>query len=152
MYSIDFNESIIKGIELVDITKVVPHEKIISQKSSILSGFLKSFKDYIIISSILCCSKSMVIIDGHHRYFTLKKLGFKKIPVTKIDYKSAQIKTGILETYSKQKIIEKACSGELMEPKSTSHLIYCNKSKRWEPIMLLSSLFKLDVKTYQENQ
>jgi len=152
MYSIDFNESIIKGIELVDITKVVPHEKIISQKSSTLSSFLKSFKDYIIISSILCCSKSMVIIDGHHRYFTLKKLGFKKIPVTKIDYKSTQIKTGILETFTKQEIIEKACSGELMEPKSTSHLIYCNKSKRWEPIMLLSSLFKLDVKTYRENQ
>ena len=94
----------------------------------------------------------MVIIDGHHRYFTLKKLGFKKIPVTKIDYKSTQIKTDTLETFTKQEIIEKACSGELMEPKSTSHLIYCNKSKRWEPIMLLSSLFKLDVKTYQENQ
>jgi hypothetical protein len=29
MYSIDFDESIIKGLELVDITKVVPHEKII---------------------------------------------------------------------------------------------------------------------------
>ena len=152
MYSIDFNESIIKGIELIDITKVVPHEKIISQKSSTLSSFLKSFKDYIIISSILCCSKSMVIIDGHHRYFTLKKLGFKKIPVTKIDYKSTQIKTDIVETFTKQEIIEKACSGELMEPKSTSHLIYCNKSKRWEPIMLLSSLFKLDVKTSRENQ
>ena len=94
----------------------------------------------------------MVIIDGHHRYFTLKKLGFKKIPVTKIDYESSQIKTGITEVFTKQEIIEKACSGELMEPKSTSHLIYCNKLKRWEPIMLLSSLFKLDVKTYQENQ
>ena len=152
MYSIDFNESIIKGIELIDITKVVPHEKIISKKSSTLSSFLKSFNNYIIISSILCCSKSMVIIDGHHRYFTLKKLGFKKIPVTKIDYTSSQIKTGITEVFTKKEIIEKACSGELMEPKSTSHLIYCNKSKRWEPIMLLSSLFKLDVKTYQDNQ
>ena len=152
MYSIDFNESIIKGIELIDITKVVPHEKIISKKSSTLSSFLKSFNNYIIISSILCCSKSMVIIDGHHRYFTLKKFGFKKIPVTKIDYTSSQIKTGITEVFTKKEIIEKACSGELMEPKSTSHLIYCNKSKRWEPIMLLSSLFKLDVKTYQENQ
>ena len=94
----------------------------------------------------------MVIIDGHHRYFTLKKLGFKKIPVTKLDYQSTQIKTSITEAHTKQEIIEKACSGKLMEPKSTSHLIYCNKSKRWEPIMLLSSLFKLDVKTYQENQ
>jgi hypothetical protein len=152
MYSIDFDESIIKGIELIDITKVVPHEKIINKKSSTLTSFLKSFKDYIIISSILCCSKSMVIIDGHHRYFTLKKLGFKKIPVTKLDYQSTQIKTSITEAYTKQEIIEKACGGELIEPKSTSHLIYCNKSKRWEPIMLLSSLFKLDVKTFQENQ
>ena len=42
----------------------------------------------------------MVIIDGHHRYFTLKKLGFKKIPVTKIDYESTQIKTGIPETFT----------------------------------------------------
>jgi hypothetical protein len=94
----------------------------------------------------------MVIIDGHHRYFTLKKLGFKKIPVTKLDYQSIQIKTSITEAFTKQEIIEKACSGQLMEPKSTSHLIYCNKSKRWEPIMLLSSPFKLDVKTCQENQ
>jgi hypothetical protein len=152
MYSIDFDESIIKGIELIDIAKVIPHEKIISKKSSTLSSFLKSFNDYIIISSILCCSKSMVIIDGHHRYFTLKKLGFKKIPVTKLDYQSIQIKTSITEAFTKQEIIEKACSGQLMEPKSTSHLIYCNKSKRWEPIMLLSSPFKLDVKTCQENQ
>ena len=38
-----------------------------------------------------------------------------------------------------------------MEPKSTSHKIYCNKSKRWQPIMLLSSLFKIDVKSSLEN-
>lgn len=75
MYSIDFDKSIIKGLELVDINDVFPHEKVISKKSSTLSSFLKSFNDYIIISSILCCSQSMVIIDGHHRYFTLKKVG-----------------------------------------------------------------------------
>lgn len=152
MYSIDFDQSIIKGIELIDIEKVLPHEKIISKKSSNLSSFLKSFDEYIIISSILCCSKSMIIIDGHHRYFTLKKMGFKKIPVTKIDYLSSQIKTGITEKYSKKEIIEKALNRELMEPKSTSHKIYCAKSKRWEPIMLLSSLYRLDVKTYLGNQ
>ena len=152
MYSIDFDKSIIKGLELVDINDVFPHEKVISKKSCTLSSFLKSFNDYIIISSILCCSQSMVIIDGHHRYFTLKKLGFKKIPVTKIDYQSSIIKTGENEKLSKQDIINHAVTNNLMDPKSTSHKIYCNKSKKWEPIMLLSSLFKIEVKTYQDNQ
>ena len=52
----------------------------------------------------------------------------------------------------KQDIINHALTNNLMDPKSTSHKIYCNKSKKWEPIMLLSSLFKIEVKTYQDNQ
>ena len=151
MYSIGFDNTIIKSLELVDTNLLFPHEKTIKKNSSTLTNFLKSFEDYIIISSILCCSKTMVIIDGHHRYFTLKKLGFKKIPVTKIDYFSKNIVTNKTEKYSKQEIIDNATSGKLMEPKSTSHKIYCNKSKRWQPIMLLSSLFKIDVKSSQEN-
>ena len=51
----------------------------------------------------------MVIIDGHHRYFTRKKLGFKKIPVTKIDYFSKSIFTNKTEKYSKQEIIDNVC-------------------------------------------
>lgn len=145
MYSIDFNPEIIKGLELVDVDLIFPHEKIIEKNTSTISNFLKSFNDHIILSSILCCSKNMVIIDGHHRYFSLKKLGFKKIPVTKLDYFSDDIKTSIDQKYSKNQIIEHGINGDLMEPKSTSHTIYCTKSKEWQPIMLLSSLFKVEV-------
>ena len=83
MYSIDFDKSIIKNISQLNIDSLFPHEKIISKKSSTLTNFLKSFDNYIIISSIVCCSKSKVIIDGHHRYFTLKKLGLKKYQLLK---------------------------------------------------------------------
>ena len=145
MYSIDFNPEIIKGLELVDVDLIFPHEKIIEKNTSTISNFLKSFNDHIVLSSILCCSKSMVIIDGHHRYFSLKKLGFKKIPVTKLDYFSNDIKTSIDQKYSKDQIIEHGINGDLMEPKSTSHIIYCSKTKEWQPIMLLSSLFKVEV-------
>ena len=145
MYSIDFNPEIIKGLELVDVDLIFPHEKIIEKNTSTISNFLKSFNDHIILSSILCCSKSMVIIDGHHRYFSLKKLGFKKIPVTKLDYFSDDIKTSIDQKHSKDQIIEHGINGDLMEPKSTSHIIYCSKTKEWQPIMLLSSLFKVEV-------
>tara|TARA_B100000809_G_scaffold260332_1_gene307062 strand:+ start:1506 stop:1949 length:444 start_codon:yes stop_codon:yes gene_type:complete len=145
MYSIDFNTDIIKGLELIDVDLIYPHEKIIEKNTSTISNFLKSFNDYIILSSILCCSKTMVIIDGHHRFFSLKKLGFKKIPVTKIDYFSSDIKTSMDQKYSKDQIIDHGINGTLLEPKSTSHLVYCNKSKKWQPIMLLSSLFKIEV-------
>lgn len=145
MYSIDFNADIIKGLELIDVDLIYPHEKIIEKNTSTISNFLKSFNDYIILSSILCCSKTMVIIDGHHRFFSLKKLGFKKIPVTKIDYFSSDIKTSMDQKYSKDQIIDHGINGTLLEPKSTSHLVYCNKSKKWQPIMLLSSLFKIEV-------
>jgi hypothetical protein len=145
MYSIDFNPEIIKGLDLVDVDLIFPHEKIIEKNTSTISNFLKSFNDHIVLSSILCCSKSMVIIDGHHRYFSLKKLGFKKIPVTKLDYFSDDIKTSIDQKYSKDQIIEHGINGDLMEPKSTSHIIYCSKTKEWQPIMLLSSLFKVEV-------
>jgi len=145
MYSIDFNTDIIKGLELIDVDLIYPHEKIIEKNTSTISNFLKSFNEYIILSSILCCSKTMVIIDGHHRFFSLKKLGFKKIPVTKIDYFSSDIKTSMDQKYSKDQIIDHGINGTLLEPKSTSHLVYCNKSKKWQPIMLLSSLFKIEV-------
>ena len=145
MYSIDFNPEIIKGLDLVDVDLIFPHEKIIEKNTSTISNFLKSFNDHIVLSSILCCSKSMVIIDGHHRYFSLKKLGFKKIPVTKLDYFSYDIKTSIDQKHSKDQIIEHGINGDLMEPKSTSHIIYCSKNKEWQPIMLLSSLFKVEV-------
>lgn len=152
MYSIDFDKSIIKNISQLNIDSLFPHEKIFSKKSSTLTNFLKSFDDYIIISSIICCSKSKVIIDGHHRYFTLKKLGFKKIPVTQIDYFSDDISTGINEENIKHKIITDALNGNLFEPKSTSHKIFTHKSKTWEPIILLSSLSKIEIKNDQESQ
>ena len=144
MYSISFNENLVQGLELIDPKLIHPHEKVIDEKTSLLINYLKTFNESIVVSSILCCSKSMVIIDGHHRFFALKKLGFKKIPVTKLDYFSSDIKTNFEEKYAKQEIIDCGLNKEFMEPKSTNHIVYCKKSKIWEPVILLSSLFKLN--------
>ena len=46
-----------------------------------LAKYFLSYKEYCITPSILCCSESKMIIDGHHRFNTLKELGVKKIPV-----------------------------------------------------------------------
>ena len=146
MYSIEFDIDIIKSTELIDIDLLNPHEKIIKKKKTSITKFIKSYESYYIISSIICCSDSLLIIDGHHRYFALKELGFKKAPVTLIDYKSDSIRTGKKNPLEKKYIIDIGKSSVLLEPKSTEHAVYCNKSKNWEPIILLSSMFKIETK------
>ena len=84
-----------------------------------------------------------MIIDGHHRYFALKELGIEKIPVTLINYFSEKIKTDDNNSFSKNEIIENAKKGNLYEPKSTKHLIYCEKESKCVPITLISALFNL---------
>ena len=93
MYSIDFNQNLIKGVMLIDIDTLNPHEKIIEKKKTSLAKFIKSYESYYIISSIVCCHESLLIIDGHHRYTALKELGVKKIPVTLINYFNKDIRT-----------------------------------------------------------
>ena len=40
-------------------------------------------------------------------------------------------------------IIKNAKNGNLYEPKSTKHLIYCEEELDWFPITLISTLFNL---------
>ena len=146
MYSIEFDSDLIKGVDLIDIDLLNPHEKIIERKKISLAKFIKSYDSYYIISSIVCCHKSLLIIDGHHRYFALKELGFKKAPVTLIDYHSNLIRTGSINPLDKKYIVDVGKSSGLLEPKSTKHAVYCDNSKSWEPIILLSSMFKINTK------
>ena len=53
MYSIDFNQNLIKGVMLIDIDTLNPHEKIIEKKKTSLAKFIKSYESYYIISSIV---------------------------------------------------------------------------------------------------
>tara|TARA_Y100000741_G_scaffold354148_1_gene328104 strand:- start:130 stop:567 length:438 start_codon:yes stop_codon:yes gene_type:complete len=144
MFSISFSKNLVKEIGLINSSSIFPHEKVITEKTKLLINYLESFNNSIIISSILCCSKSMVIIDGHHRFFALKSIGFEKIPVTFLNYFSDEIKTDKNNSVSKNSIIKSGLEKKFLEPKSTNHLVFCNKTKIWQPVILLSSLFKLE--------
>ena len=144
MYSIDIDKDIIIGIEELSVNSLVPHEKVLLDKKDILKNNLKYKDDDIIISTIIVCSESNLIIDGHHRYTALKELGYNKIPVTVINYFSNHIITDEKDSLSKNKIINNSLNGNLFEPKTTKHLVYCNKNKSWFPVTLLSSLYLIE--------
>ena len=146
MYSIDVDDDIVIGIKEVDVDLIIPHEKVLLDKKEVLKNNLKYKDQYIIISTILICSNSNMIIDGHHRYTALKELGYKKIPVTLINYFSDKIITDKDDTLLKKEIIENSKSNNLYEPKTTKHLVYCNKNKKWFPVTLISSLYNLSIK------
>ena len=145
MYSIKVDKDIVIAIKEVDVDIIMPHEKVLLDKKDILKNNLKYKDEHIIISTILICSKSNMIIDGHHRHAALKELGYKKIPVTMINYFSDKIITGKNKTLLKKDIISNSQNNNLYEPKTTNHLIYCNENKKWFPITLVSSLYNLSL-------
>ncbi|RLV61416.1 hypothetical protein D5018_01625 [Parashewanella curva] len=144
MYSLDFNEPLVKGFSWEHPDLILTHEKVVEERCASLINYLESLKPYVIVPSILVCDKTNVIIDGHHRYFALKKLGFEKIPTIKLNYSNHRIITDLNEQpIKKEVVIQHAVNKNLLEPKSTFHHIV-DVSSEPQPIILLSSLAKLE--------
>lgn len=139
---LEFNES--TSLSMIDIDELLPHEDVIIKRKKKLVEYLKS-GDSIIIPSIICCKNSLMIIDGHHRYFALKELGLSKIAVTLIDYHSKNIRTNDISylQVDKNDLIQAAKSkSKLFPPKTTKHQIK-DVSGIWRPIILISNLVEL---------
>ena len=83
-------------------------------------------------------------VDKNKNYISVTQLVSKFFPEFDKDFwaEKQSHKLGI----PKDEIISKGVSNELFEPKSTQHLIYCSRSKAWHPIILLSTMFKIDTK------
>lgn len=143
MYSIDLKENLFVSNELLSVSKILPHEEVVMERMDKLVNYLTSLKPYIIIPSILICSKTNMIIDGHHRFYALQKLGYEKVPITRINYDSNLIKTHIEDTITKNNLLEAALSGKMLPPKSSFHHIM-DMNYKLQPIILLSVLTRLD--------
>lgn len=133
---------VILGVELMDIASLIPHEEIIfSKKQEKKSKFMES--ETFLFKTIIVCSKTNVIIDGHHRYNALKELGYTKIPVTRINYFSKKILTNENDSLSKLEIITNAQNNNLYTPKSTNHLIYSKEESKWVSLNTISTPYEL---------
>ena len=86
----------------------------------------KIVKDGELKRPIIVDSRTMIILDGHHRYLCIKKLGKRFIPAYLIDYSIPEIEVyswNNNEVMTKEKVINAGLSGKKMPPKSTKHMI-----------------------------
>tara|TARA_B100000787_G_C16165123_1_gene283469 strand:+ start:1009 stop:1449 length:441 start_codon:yes stop_codon:yes gene_type:complete len=146
MYSINLkNPQIIISTELVSLEIIKPHEEVLIDRKMALVSYLKSYKGYFVIPSIICCSKTGLIIDGHHRFHALSELGVKLMPVTWLAYNDETIRThnNPIKRLSKKEIIN-SLDNRLLQPKSTLHEIQTIEDD-WKPLILVSSLFEINI-------
>lgn len=109
------------NVELVAVSELKPHEEIDeSRLADVLESIVREGIKYPIVADRI----TKIIIDGHHRFNTFKKLNVGKIPVFYVDYFDARI---VLDSWrglklTKNDVIRKVDSGKLFAHKTTKHV------------------------------
>lgn len=136
----DLRSKLIKGRGCEKIENIYPHEDILEERAHGLITYIESLKPWVIVPSILICDTTNVIIDGHHRYYVLKTLGYTLLPVTYVRYTAPEIITHDKpeKRLMKDQIIRTGTTGDLLQPKSSMH--HCVADDLILPIILLSDL------------
>lgn len=114
-------------LKICNIESLLPHEEInLERLVEIEAEIIKAQQ----VFPILVDQKFNIILDGHHRWEVLKKLGFPKIPAYFINYTD----NNLIEVYSWQKncivtkkqVIDKALSKNRFTAKTTKHIMLMN--------------------------
>ncbi|QOD62072.1 hypothetical protein H9I45_06395 [Polaribacter haliotis] len=147
MYSINLKKpQVIISTGLTSYKNIYSHEEVLKDRKNALESYLKSYGGYFVLPSIICCSKTGLIIDGHHRYHTLVGLNVDLIPVTWIAYNDETIRThnSKEKMLSKREILNVINTKKMLKPKSTLHEIQTIEDD-WKPLILISSLFEINL-------
>lgn len=85
-------------------------------------------KDGFVRRPLLVEAEHFVILDGHHRYEALKRLGCRKVPVYLVDYQDEGIglttwPRAIVSHVAKEEVIARGLGGDLFPPKTTRHRV-----------------------------
>jgi ParB-like chromosome segregation protein Spo0J len=112
--------------ELLDIDLLHSHEEI---QPALLERVMEQIReDGYVKKPILVADKVWVILDGHHRYEALRRLGCRRVPAYVIDYFSELVDltlwpTAKVKDVRKQDVVERGRAGLLYTPKTTRHTV-----------------------------
>lgn len=111
-------------IYLVNINRLKAHERINADRCARVRQILLQSRKF--TKPIIVDKASGVILDGHHRVFVLRKLGYRKIPALSINYRSAIIKVNTRRKnykVTKEIVLSRARKKQLFPYKTTKHLL-----------------------------
>ena len=123
-------QNFVVKLALVKAEEIRPHEEIDQQHVyEIMRDILNRG---VLLKPIVIDEATKVIIDGHHRFHALKRIGLEEIPVAVVNYLSENI---IVESWknsfipSKEEILEKTRKGLLYPYKTTKHMVILGGEK-----------------------
>ena len=141
---VKINQNIIHSFEWIDCQDLLAHEEYIEERHSKLLEYLQSIEKCCSIPALIVCQKTKLIIDGHHRFSVMKKMGIQKIPCLLLNYKHQDIIVNPYESVSKQAVVDSATTGQYLKPKSTCHMVVDLKGSM-HPIQVLSPIIFLNI-------
>ena len=110
---------------LVDVGTLRPHESLNADLLATLIAEIKA--DGFLRRPIVVEDGYYVILDGHHRYEALRRLGCVRIPVYLVRYDDPAIglttwPDATVKTVTKADVIDRGTRGDPFPPKTTRHL------------------------------
>jgi len=109
---------------IIELNKLKEHEEINPTHLVQIQKWIE--RDGLLKNPIIVDKKTKIILDGHHRYNSLKNLNCSKIVVYFVDYSSSEIK---VKSWKKRKIVTKrdvikaGLSENKLPPKTSRHII-----------------------------
>ena len=112
--------------ELVKIERLHGHERVQPPLLERLTEEIK--RDGYMKRPILVADEHLVILDGHHRYESLRVLGCRRIPAFLVDYYSDIVRVtvwpgAVVSEVTKDEVIRRGTAGDRFPPKTTRHIM-----------------------------
>ena len=113
-------------LEILEIDDLRPHER---TREELLATLLAEIeRDGVLKLPVLVERAHHVILDGHHRYEALRRLGCRRIPAYVVDYESEEIALAtwpgaVVAHVTKAEVVAHGVEGDLFPPKTTRHLL-----------------------------
>jgi len=111
-----------KGVVLLPLIQLRAHEQVCPQRLEEVMSLINKRGE--IINPIIIDKKTRVILDGHHRVESLRRLGCRLAPVMAVDYFSEQVRVFLRrKELIKEMVLSRALKKRLLPDKTTRHLI-----------------------------